>query len=59
MRGGPKQIWMDCVNREMRAIGITKYEVHDITGWNCVCRSDPITKWDQIEEEEFDGFINN
>ena len=25
-RGRPKQIWMDCVNRDMRAIGITKGE---------------------------------
>ena len=25
--------WMDCVNRHMRAIGTTKDEVHDRTGW--------------------------
>ena len=31
-RGRPKQIWMDCVNRYMRAIGTTKVEVHDRTG---------------------------
>ena len=27
------QRWMDCVNRDMRAIGTTKDEVHDGTGW--------------------------
>ena len=32
-RGRPKQRWMDCVNRDMRAIGTTKDEVHDLTGW--------------------------
>ena len=32
-RGRPKQRWMDCVNRYMRAIGTTKDEVHDRTGW--------------------------
>ena len=32
-RGRSKQRWMDCVNRDMRAIGMTKDEVHDITGW--------------------------
>ena len=32
-RGRPKQRRMDCVNRDMRAIGKTKDEVHDITGW--------------------------
>ena len=32
-RGRPKQRWMDCVNRDMRAIGMTKDEVHDRTGW--------------------------
>ena len=31
--GRPKQRWMDCVNRDMRAIGTTKGEVHDRTGW--------------------------
>ena len=30
-RGRPKQIWMDCVNRYMRAIGTAKDEVHDRT----------------------------
>ena len=29
----PKQRWMDCVYRDMRAIGTTKDEVHDRTGW--------------------------
>ena len=32
-RGRPKQRWMDCVNRDMRAIGTTKDEVHDRTSW--------------------------
>ena len=32
-RGRPKQKWMDCVNWDMRAIGTTRYEVHDRTGW--------------------------
>ena len=32
-RRRPKQRWMDCVNRDMRAIGTTKDEVHDRTGW--------------------------
>ena len=34
-RGRPKHRWMDCVNRDMRAIyiGTTKDEVHDRTGW--------------------------
>ena len=32
-RGRPKQTWLECVNRYMRAIGTTKDEVHDRTGW--------------------------
>ena len=32
-RGRPKQRWMDCVNRDMRAIGTTKDEILDRTGW--------------------------
>ena len=32
-RGRPKQRWVDCVNRDMVAIGTTKDEVHDRTGW--------------------------
>ena len=57
-RGRPKQRWMDCVNRDMRAIGTTKDEVHDRTGWRrIVCRSDPTTKWERLEEEEkYDTF---
>ena len=31
-RERPKQRWMDCVNRDMTAIGTTKDEVHDRTG---------------------------
>ena len=32
-RGRPKHRWMDCVNRDMRAIGTTIDKVHDRTGW--------------------------
>ena len=32
-RGRPKQRWMECINRDMRATGTTKDEVHDRTGW--------------------------
>ena len=32
-RGRLKQRWMDCVNRDMRAIGTTEDEVHDRVGW--------------------------
>ena len=32
-RRRPKQRWVDCVNRDMRAIGKTKDEVHGRTGW--------------------------
>ena len=32
-RGRPNHIWMDCVNRYVRAIGRTKDDVHDRTGW--------------------------
>ena len=32
-RGRQKQRWVDCVNRDMRAIATTKDEVHDRTGW--------------------------
>ena len=32
-RGRPKQIWMNCVNRDTRAIGTTKDEIHDRSGW--------------------------
>ena len=32
-RGRPKQRLMDCVNRDMIAIGTTKDGVHDRTGW--------------------------
>ena len=37
--GRPMQIWMDCVNRDMRTIRTTKdevYEVYDITGWRTI-----------------------
>ena len=42
-RGRPKQRWMDCVNGDMmRAIGTTKDEVRDRTGWRrIVWCSDP------------------
>ena len=47
---------MDCVNQIiMRAIGTTKYAVHNITGWMrivCVCHSDPTIKWERLEEEK-------
>ena len=36
-RESPKQRWMDCVNRDMRAIRTTKDEVHDRTGWGELC----------------------
>ena len=32
-RGRPKQRWVDCVNRDVRAIGTTEDEVHDRTSW--------------------------
>ena len=32
-RGRPKQRMMDCVNRDTKAIGTMKHEVHDRTGW--------------------------
>ena len=47
-----------CVNRDMRANGTTKYEVNERTGCieeNCVCRSDPTTKRERLEEEEYIG----
>ena len=38
-----KQGRMDCVDRDMRAIGKKKDEVHDITGWRRI---------ERLEEEE-------
>ena len=32
-RGRPNQRWMGCVNRDMIAVGTTKDEVRDRTGW--------------------------
>ena len=32
-RGRAKQRWMDCVNRDTRAIGTTSDKVHDRAGW--------------------------
>ena len=55
-RRRPKQIWMDCVNRDMRAIGTTKDEVHDITCWrrsNVSVAATHTTKWERLEEEEY------
>ena len=53
-RGRPKQRWMDCVNRDMRAIGTTKDEVHDRSGWRRIvsAAATPQPGWDQLEEEE-------
>ena len=54
-RRRPKQIWMDCVNRDMRAIGTTKDEVHDITCWRrstVSVAATHTTKWERLEEEE-------
>ena len=44
---------MDCVNRDMRAIATTKYEVHDRTGWRRIvsAAATPTTKWERLEEE--------
>ena len=48
----PKKRGVDFVNSDMRAIGMTKYEVHDRTGWRRIV-SDGATsiKWDRVEEE--------
>ena len=46
-----KPRWM---NRDIRATGTTKDEVHDRTDWtqeNCVRRGDP-TMWARLDEEE-------
>ena len=50
IREKTKQRWTDCVNRDMRAIGTTKYEVHDKTGWRRI--SDPTIKWERLEDED-------
>ena len=34
-----EQRWMDCVNRDMKAIGTTKDKVHDRTGWRRIVSS--------------------
>ena len=46
-RGIPKQRWMDCVNRDMRAIGTTSDEVHDRTGWRRIV-SAAATPYNQV-----------
>ena len=46
----PKQRWMDCVNRDTRAIGTTKDEVHDRTGWGIIV-SAAATPQPRLEEE--------
>ncbi len=37
------------VNRDIRAIGTTKNEVHDRTGWRRIVSA--AAKWEQLEEE--------
>ena len=53
-RGRPKESWIDCVNRDMRAIGTTSDEVHDRTGWRRIvsAAATPTTKWERLGEEE-------
>ena len=43
------------VNRDMRIIGTTKDEVHDRSGWACVCCSDPTTGCEWLEEQDSAG----
>ena len=62
-RGRPKQRWMDCVNRDMRAIGTTKDEVHDRTGWRRIVSAAATPQPLRLEDEEeytyeHEGIIN-
>ena len=45
-RGRPKQIWMDCVNRDTRAIGTKKDEVHDRICWRRSVSA--AAKWERL-----------
>ena len=52
-----KQRWMDCVNRDMRAIAVNEDEVHDMAGLedNCVGSSDSTIKWERLEDWRHDN----
>ena len=39
-RGRPDANGLDCINRDMRAVGTTEDEVYDRLEDNCVCQSD-------------------
>ena len=53
--GNGTVIWMDCVNKDMRAIRRTEDDIHDRTGWRRIVsavHSDPIINWEWLEEED-------